>query len=375
MELSKVRMLILIDSSFLGGPERYILGYAKRISGSVKTAVATFEDGRYERSQFSQALDLGIAEALSIPCSSSYDPRQVTGLMALVRKGGFNVINSHGYRANLIGLIVSRILGIQIVATFHGWTGSDAKVRVFDRVDRAALRRMDHIVTVSEANKALLKQLGIKDGEITVVPNAVDPEQHASSFQSNQAPILRQALGFGEAERICICVGRLSPEKGQEVALKALAGVIREIPECRLVFLGGGPDEVKLRMLSQELGILDFVRFVGFQENIAEYMKLSEVMILPSHTEGLPTVVLEAFLCSSFVIATSVGGTPEVVRDQETGLLVQPNKCDQLCKAIIWSLRNEKERKRMADNAYRFVMANYIFDKHAAKLAAVLEAL
>ena len=373
--MSEVRMLNLIDSSFLGGPEKYILGYAKRTRGSVKIAVATFESGGRERSQFSQALALGMVQSLSILCANSYDPRQLTRLIALVKKEGFNVINSHGYRANLIGLIASRILRIPIVATFHGWTGSDSKVRVFDRIDRAVLRMMDHIITVSEANKGLLKHLGIKGSAITVVPNAIDPEQLVSSFQANQAMVLRQALRFGEAERVCICVGRLSPEKGQEVALKAFAGVTREIPECRLVFLGDGPDEPKLRMISQELGIQDFVRFVGFQANVVDYMSLSEVIILPSHTEGLPTVVLEAFLCSSFVIATSVGGTPEVVRDQETGLLVPPNDCDSLCKAIIWSLRNEKERKRMADNAYRFVMANCTFEEHAAKLVAVLDTL
>jgi glycosyltransferase involved in cell wall biosynthesis len=373
--MTEVRMLILINSGFLGGPERYILGYAKRIRGSVKVAVATFESGRYECSQFSQSLALGMVEALSIPCASSYDPRQLTRLIALVRQGGFNIINSHGYRANLVGLVASKVLRIPIVATFHGWTGSDSKVRVFDRIDRAALRMMDHIITVSEANKGLLKHLGIKDSAITVVPNAVDPEQFASSLHNDQASVLRKALGFGEAERICICVGRLSPEKGQEVALKALAGVIREIPECRLVFLGDGPDKEKLRLLSQKLGIPDFVRFVGFQKHVDDYMKLSEVLILPSHTEGLPTVVLEAFLRSRFVIATSVGGTPEVVRDQETGLLIPPNNCDKLSESIIWSLRNEKERKRMADNAYRFVMANYTFERHAAKLVAVLDAL
>lgn len=375
MEISKVRMLIMVDSVFLGGPERYILGYAKRIRGLLKTAVATFGDGNPEGSRFSHALGAEMVDALNIPCASSYDPRQLTGLIELLRRDEFNLINSHGYRANLIGLIASRMLKIPIVATFHGWTGSDAKVRVFDRIDRVSLRMVDHIITVSEANKTRLKHLGIKDSAITVIPNAVDPEQATNSFHSDQAQKLRQALSFGETEEVCICIGRLSPEKGQEVALEAFAGVIREIPECRLVFVGEGPDEVRLRILSQKLGILDFVRFVGFQENIVDYMKLAKVMILPSHTEGLPTVVLEAFLCCSFVIATSVGGTPEIVRNQETGLLVQPNNCDQLCEAIVWSLRNEEERKRMADNAHRFVMTKYIFEKHAAKLITVLEAL
>jgi len=130
--MSEIPILNLIDSNFLGGSEKYILGYAKRTSGSVKTAAATFVNQGSERSLFSQALALGMVESLNIPCANSYDPRQVTNLIALVRRKGFNIINSHGYRTNLTGLIASRILKIPIVATFHGWTSSDPKVRVFD---------------------------------------------------------------------------------------------------------------------------------------------------------------------------------------------------------------------------------------------------
>lgn len=374
--MRKIKILNLIDSSFLGGPEKYILGYAKRLSPSFQVSVATFGGGGSVSSPLlAHARALGQSDSFMIPCTNSYDPRQITRLTALARGAGIDVINSHGYRADLIGLIASRRLKIPIVATFHGWTGSDAKVKFFDRLDQFVLKRMNHIITVSEANKRRLQRLGIEESRITVAPNAIDPETFLASSGSKSEGALRGELGCTEKELICLCVGRLSPEKGHEIALRAFAIAVKEVPGVRLVIVGEGPEEEKLRRLSNELDIWNKVHFAGFRPNVIDYLKLSDMVVLSSLTEGFPTVVLEAFLCSKFVIATSVGGTPEVVQDGETGILVPPDDAGSVAKAMIEYLKDRQARERMGRNAYQSVMASHTFERHAGKMERVLQTL
>ncbi|WP_168061513.1 glycosyltransferase family 4 protein [Candidatus Manganitrophus noduliformans] len=373
--MRELKILNLIDSNSLGGPEKYILGYAKGLDDSIKIAVSTFGSDGSDSPFLSQSHALKKINSFVIPCAHSYDPKQITNLIALARRGEYDIINSHGYRADLIGLIASRVLSVPIVATFHGWTGSNSKVRFFDRIDRAVLKRMDHIITVSEANKRRLQQSGIEETKMTVVPNAIDPEEFLGLSRLGRPEMLREELGLSGDEKICICVGRLSFEKGQKVALQAFASTIKEIPECRLVFLGEGPEEGRLRKLGHELGVSNEVYFVGFRPNVIDYLKFSDRILLPSLTEGLPTVVLEAFLCSKLVIATSVGGTPEVVRDRETGILVPPNDPQSLSKAIIESFKDQKEMERIAQNACQVVMAHHTFEKHVVKMERVFRTL
>lgn len=375
MAMRKIKILNLIDSNFLGGPEKYILGYAKRLNQSIRVVISTFGTGKkeFDSPLLVHARALKNIDSFVIPSANSYDPRQIIRLITLAGSAGIDVINSHGYRADLIGLTASKLLKVPIVATFHGWTGSDTKVQLFDRLDRTVLKQMNHIITVSEANKKRLQGLGIQESRITVVPNAIDPEDFFASSHFKTSEALKEELGLSGGEQICICVGRLSPEKGQEIALHAFAKAVRKVPESRLIILGNGPEEERLRQLSLDLGIAEVVFFIGFRTNVIDYLKLSDMVILTSLTEGLPTVVLEAFLCSKFVIASSVGGTPEVVRDRETGILVPPNDAESVSKAMVEYLKDRNTRERIGQNAYQSVMASHTFESHAFKMERVFQ--
>jgi len=370
--MAELKVLILLDGSFLGGPEKYVVGYAGRMKDKFPICIGTFGSGPVASGFVEYMAKVGGVDRITIQARHSYDPTQVLRLRRFVAEAGISVINSHGYRADIVGWLASRLTKCRIVATYHGWTASDWKVRLLERVDRWVLRRMDHLICVSAANKTRLMSLGIADRKITVVENAIDPVAFFSCSKYEDTSLLRRKLGLTDSNKIVVSIGRLSREKGQAVGLRAYADAVKQVPEARLVFVGSGPDEARLQRLANELNVGWGIRFVGHQRNVVDYVQLADIVLLSSLTEGLPTVVLEASLCGKLVIATAVGGTPEIVKGGETGVLVDAGDQCGLSVAIAKYLRDDRTRQRLGANAREYVMRNYCFDGHAQKMEEAL---
>lgn len=369
--MAELKVLILLDSGCVGGPEKYVVGYARRVKKRFPVLVGTFGSNALPGGLGQYVGKVGGFEHVAIQAKHSYDPTQILRLRRFVKEASIRVINSHGYRADIVGWLATRLTRTRMVATYHGWTGADWKVRLFERLDRWVLKQMDHIICVSGANKERLTNLGIADRKITVVENAIDPDAFFGSSQYEDTGLLRRELGFTDMNKIVVAIGRLSKEKGQAVGLKAYAEVVKRVPEARLVFVGSGPDETRLQRLADELKVGLGIRFVGYRKNVVDYVRLADIVLLSSLTEGLPTAVLEAFVCGKLVIATAVGGTPEIVRDGETGVLVAADDVEGLSRAIVLYLRDGAAGERLGANARDFVVRNHSFDGHALKMEEV----
>ena len=370
--MSELRVLILLDSGVVGGPEKYVVGYARRLKKRFPVFIGTFGSNALPGGLGEYVGKAGGLEHVAIQAKHSYDPAQILRLRRFVAEAGICVINSHGYRADIVGWLASRWTRTRLVATYHGWTGADCKVRLFERLDRWVLKRMDHIICVSGANKKRLMNLGIADRKITVVENAIDPGEFFGCSKYENTGLLRREMGFTNENKIVVSIGRLSKEKGQALGLKAYAEAVKQVPEARLVFVGSGPDEPKLQRLADELNVGWGIRFVRHRKNVVDYVRLADIVLLSSVTEGLPTVVLEAFVCGKLVIATAVGGTPEIVREGETGVLVAAGDELALSRAIAKYLHDDRTRQRLGANAREYVMRNHCFDGHARKIEEVL---
>lgn len=182
------------------------------------------------------------------------------------------------------------------------------------------LRRADRIVAVCGQAAAEAVRAGIPEQNVAVIHNGVDLDLFAPAPE-------RQLPG-------CITfIGRLDAMKGVDVLLQAFARLMRHCA-ATLRIVGDGPERDRLRVLADRLGIGDAVLFFGVREDIPRLLQESSVFALPSRSEGLPNVVLEAMACGLPVVATRVGGTPELVQDGRTGLLVQPNDPEALRVAL-----------------------------------------
>jgi len=184
--------------------------------------------------------------------------------------------------------------------------------------------------------------------EITIIPNGVD----LSRFDSCSREDARQRLGIDNEEKAILCVANLRAEKGHEYLVEAMREVVERYSEARLFIVGKGPQMSKIQSLVSNHGLQQNVILTGFisPDEIPGYMVAADIFVLPSLSEGFPNVLLEAMAAGLPIVATSVGGIPEIVTDGENGFLVEPGNSQQLAGKILFLFENEDLRERLSDN-------------------------
>jgi len=229
------------------------------------------------------------------------------------------------------------------------------------------------IIAVSEAVKEnLIAAYKISPQRIKVVKMGllINPQDEIVSWAS-----LRNKLNLDSSGPFIGCIGRLSPEKGQIYLLRAIPEVLQQFPLARFLFIGDGPDRYKLESSAKELGINGRVIFGGWRNDVDQLIGLLDLVVIPSITEGLPLVALEALEKKKALIASRVGGLPEVIKDMQTGLLVIPEDPASIQEAIILLLRNPELRRTLGENGYQFVRDQFSIDNMVDQTEKVYQAL
>ena len=242
---------------------------------------------------------------------------------------------------------------------------------MLDRV----LSRADVIISPSEYYIDESRFLGKYRDKIVVIPNGINIEDFDNPYSKEQC---RDKLGLPIDKNIILFVGTLIPYKGPDVLLKVMQIIVKEVPDTELVFVGSGGLRLELEDLSKRLNVEKYVKFAGFVEESLKslYYKAADVFCLPStmSTESFGIVNLEAMACGIPIVASKMGGIPDVVRDGENGLLVPPKDSDVLADAIIYLLENEDIREKMGKNG-RKKAENYSWEKIAGETEKVYQGL
>ena len=237
-----------------------------------------------------------------------------------------DIVHTHGYRPDVVDAAVARKLGVGVVTTVHGFTGGDWKNRIYERLQLRAFRRFDAVVAVSRPLAELLAARGTPRDRIHVVPNAWGPRGAIAPRAE-----ARRALGV-PADGVCIgWVGRFTREKGADVLVRAIASLGE--PTLTAALVGDGPELERVRAAAAELGVADRVLWTGVIPDAGRFMRAFDVFVLSSRSEGTPIVLFEAMAASVPIVATAVGGVPDVVRDSEA-VLVPPEDPLALAQAI-----------------------------------------
>lgn len=276
----------------------------------------------------------------------------------LVKKSKCDLIHTHGYRADVIGKIAAWLTSTPILSTCHGFISIDSNLSLYNRVDRFLLRRFNMVMAVSNGIKDELVRSGVKGSMVEVVPNAVDsgPVNAGGGGETRAA---RRDFGIGEDEFVIGFVGRLSEEKGVAYLVEAASGIKEAGVPLKLMIIGEGPERRTLESLVEKLGLSEEVLFAGFRSDVDECLKLMDLFILPSLTEGTPVSVLEAMASGVPVMATSVGGLPCLVDSGRNGILVEPGNSDALRDAALKLFNDRSAGKGLAEEARKTVESNY----------------
>jgi glycosyltransferase involved in cell wall biosynthesis len=359
----------LIASNFYGGPERQIVEHCTRLDPARwRAVVGSFRESRPRVEVVEKARERDVPTFL-IDTRWKFSPAAVLQLHRSLARFGVDLLVTHGYKANLIGYLGTRFPRVPQVPFLRGYTGEDAAIRRYERVDRAVVRGFSTVLCVSEALRDSLAGRAPAARRVITVHNGVDPvpadripdvDLHAEFDIPANAPVL-------------VAAGRLSPEKGQRFLIEALARLPAEHAAAHAVLLGTGPEQAALQRLAAASGVAARVRFAGFRPGILGYLKAADLVVNPSLTEGLPNVLLEAHVAGTPVVATRVGGVPELVVSGETGWLVEPGDPGALARALAEALADPRRARGMAEAARRRVDAEFSFDLQTRRLVHAYE--
>ncbi len=315
------RILHLTASPFLGGPERQLLGLSRALSDRCETVCASFAEGGAARPFLDAASKAGLSAVELVANYPHYFAVQAE-LSQLICTKRTQILFTHGYKANIFGVVAARRLGIPVVSVSRGWTGHTWKVRINERLDRLALRYADLVVGVSKAQSDKIRHSGVPPGKIVTIQNAIDRSRFGGQDPTGRVALT--GLVAAPVKHIVGFAGRLSPEKGPDIFVQAAIEALRHRSDVGFVLFGDGPMKADILSLIERAGANDHISLAGFQPNLDKLMPNLDVLALTSYTEGLPNAILEAMAAGVPVVATAVGGVPEAISDDENGLLVAP---------------------------------------------------
>ncbi len=292
-------------------------------------------------------------------------------LLTVLREVNADLLCCHGYKANLVGLPAARRLRMPIVSVSHGWTGESLRVRLYEAIDRRVLRRMDRVVCVSSGQAGRVLGCGVASEKCRVIRNAIridrveEPKPEYRDHLADLFPV-RPRWIVGAA-------GRLSPEKGFEVLVDAAADVVSKNSQVGFVIFGDGVLRERLRERISQRGLDRSFILAGFRSDLDSYLPHLDLFALSSFTEGLPVVVLEAFAAGVAVVATRVGGVPEVVDHGVNGLCVESGSPEELAHGILDVLTDETLRCTMGQSGRKRVVEEFTFDRLAKQYQHLFE--
>jgi glycosyltransferase involved in cell wall biosynthesis len=357
------RILHVRNSDMYGSPERLIIGQCRQIK-TFEWVVATFvRDGGINRFA-EESAGAGI-ETFAIPEKRLADTAIIGRLRRIIKDRQIDMVVSHDYKATCVSWLATRGLGTALIACYHGETTEDVKVRLYNMVDSIMLRKMHRIIAVSQYTRTQLISRGIKEKRIVVVANAID-----ATALSEIAPI-REPLG--ERPIRMISAGRFSREKGLDLLLDAVASVKDSAPAFKLYLYGKGAEEFRLRKQVELLGLSNIVEFCGFVDDIAPVFRTMDMLVMTSRSEGMPLIILEAWKERLGVVATAVGGIPEMIQSEKNGLLIDSPDVKKISESLISAMNNMEAIAVYGSKGFELLKTTYNYETQAVALLAVYD--
>ena len=328
-------------------------------------ALATV-DHRSRDSAFLEDLRQAGVLVLALPLPGRAYFREAREIRTALRHFQPDIVHTHGYRSDVVGGWVARGLKVPTVTTVHGFTGGGLKNRLYERIQVAAYRRFDAVVAVSRPLRTQLDAAGVPSSRLVLVPNGFefrDPLPRDAA---------REALGLPQDGPVIGWVGRLGREKGADVLVQALP-LISDLP-FSVSFVGDGAERAAIESLALRLGVSARIRWHGVIPQAGRLIRAFDLFVLSSRTEGTPIALFEAMGAGTPVIATAVGGVPDVMTDQH-GWLVPAEQPGLLAAAIREAWASPDLRRLKSDAAARRLTQEYDLTPWLERYEALYRAL
>ncbi len=358
---SKLTIAHLVTSLEVGGAQHnMLLGLPRLDQNRYQHVLISIMDRMQMAQQFRSA---GI-ELHSLGLSRKSDLAVALRLRSLLKRLRPDILHTYLIHGNVLGRIVGRLVGVPTII------GSELTIGQAGPVGRLATKLTNPLTDAVEVNsetggRAIAADLGVPSEKIEVILPGLDLQAFGGS---DRRSAIRSEIGVLASDQLVLYVGRLQPVKGVEYGIRAFAKALSMNSNLHLALAGEGEQRAELVNLVTELNIQEKVSFLGARRDLPDVLSAADSVLMPSLTEGFPRVAIEAMAAAKPVIATRVGGVPEAVVHNETGILVESRDVDAMTNAIIETSRDTERQAAFGRKARARVEQLYSAESYVTRL-------
>ncbi len=376
--MKKINLMHIIGRLPVGGAENLLLTVARNIDRDRFNLTVCCLDGEGRvaekiRQEGFRVVCLGGARRRHLY-------RKVFGLMKILRQEEIDIVHTHLYQADLWGRLIALLAGVPVVCrTEHGDVSSFKNKPFYFRAAEysgfnSMLDRLGAgVIFISDAQKRAFEKHGRNTGEHFLIHNGIDTDKFSDGRERKHTGA---GMKYAENSVVIGVIARLSSSrKGQNYLLPAMRKILNRYPQTRLQVIGDGEDEGGLKYLAKCLKLDRNISFLGMRDDIPELLEGMDILVQPSITEPLGLSILEGMYSGLPVVATDVGGIPEIVRHGETGFLVPPKDPDALADSIMKLIRDRDMAREMGKKGRETVMNGFTGKVYSKKLEKLYTSL
>lgn len=359
-----MKVLHLISGGDTGGAKTHIINLLCGLKDKVDVKLVCFIDGPFAEDLKKHGIDVEVIEQ-----RSRFDFSVVNKLKDLIESENYEIVHSHGARANLISYFLKKKVKAKFITTVHSDYLLDFKDNfykniVFTNLNKFALKRFDNYIAVSDSFKEMLVSRGFDKDKIFTIYNGIFLEDRA--IKDKESYLKEKNINYKDKFIVGI-LARLDKVKDHETFLRAAREVINKDESVIFLIAGDGQDKEHLLSLSKELDLEDNVYFLGNEEHPYDFLNAIDINVLCSLSESFPYVIMEGGSLKKATIASKVGGIPKIILDGETGKLFEKQDYKALAAHILDLKNNADERKKLGENLYNIIIDNFTHIKMAEK--------
>jgi glycosyltransferase involved in cell wall biosynthesis len=362
-----IRLLVILEGTTVSGPAKNLLEFCRvsrslGASPSIVPSVAIFvrkdENRLAAGTQSNELIEAASALNLEVHCIQErfpFDPWIIPSLRNLVQRLAPDIIQTHFVKSHFL-VRVSRVWRrCPWIAFHHGYTTDAKRTLIYNQLDRWSLRVPSRIITVCQAFERQLSSRGAPPSRIRVLHNGISQDWLNGPEVSNgqTATAHDNRSDAQRRERVVLAVGRLSEEKAFTDLVVAMDKLRQLRPGLlvRLLIAGEGPERARIEKAVRDLKLEESVRLVGYAHDVRPYYRMADALAISSLSEGSPNALLEAMAAGIPIVATAVGGIPEIVTDRETALLTEPRNSAAMASALDLVLSDSQLAASLVRNA------------------------
>jgi len=352
----RMNVLQFITPAGLHGAEMWILALARNFDPrKINCQLAVTLESEDQNIEVYHRFRVADLEAHQIKMRGRFDPKGIMALCRLIREKKIDVIHTHGYKSDIMGLIAARITGIKAVSTPHGFDNAkNFKLQLFIRLGCLASRFFDQVVPLSEELESDMYRFGVSTAKVRMIMNGVDLDEVESEKRKGTVPIYpdpdEKRIGY---------VGQLIYRKRVDHLIDTFDLLYRDHENIRLIIIGDGPKRSELEEKARSLPSAFRIEFLGYREDRLRLVRELNLFCMTSSLEGIPRCMMEAMGMGIPVAAYNIPGVDKLIIHEKTGLMARFGQVEELKECWERLLFDEAFSTQIALNSRRHVMENF----------------